>query len=79
MGEASRGSEHIAAGRTDRESRIDQADMGIGLGKITALGLCGGNEMFGEQSDMIGGRQHTFENHSRGKYAMSRSLMGGQA
>ena len=47
------GSEHRRPGRTDGECGIDQADVGVGLGKIAELRAGLRDEMFREQPQMV--------------------------
>ena len=65
--------EHVAPGRADGECGINQSHVGVGLGKVPALGLCGGNEVFRKQPDMIGGRQYLVEDFTRFVHASQAS------
>lgn len=57
-------SEHVAPGRTHGKGSINQADVGVGLREIAALGTRSGDEMLGEQSDMIGSEEYSIKNDS---------------
>jgi len=41
-------SEHVTPGRTDGKGGIDETDVRVGLRKIAALDIRGGDEMLGE-------------------------------
>ena len=57
-------SEHIAPGGTHGKGSINQTDMGVGLRKIAALSVRGGDEMLREQSDMIGSEEYAIKDGS---------------
>ena len=57
--------EYVAPGRTDGKGGIDETDVRVGLREIAALNIRGGDEMLGEQSDMVGREEHSIEDGSR--------------
>ena len=57
-------SEYIAPGRADGECCVDETDKRVGLKEVATLGIRGGDEMLGQQSDMIGTVEHLTKDSS---------------
>ena len=57
-------SEYIAPGRADGECCVDETDKRVGLKEVATLGIRGGDDMLGQQSDMIGTVEHLTKDSS---------------
>lgn len=53
--------QHVAPGRTDGKGCVDQTHVGIRLGKIAALLMSAGDEVFRQEADVIARRHDAIE------------------